>query len=71
MTHLAQVRERGFHYSLNERVVGSSGVSAPVSRPDGSVRAAVGISGPAERHPESEMLGWVPELRRAAGALGR
>lgn len=67
---LVQVRERGFHYSLNERVVGSFGVSAPVAQPDGSVRAAVGISGPAERHPESEMLGWVPELRRAAAALG-
>ncbi|MEU7830023.1 IclR family transcriptional regulator [Nonomuraea sp. CA-143628] len=68
---LALIRERGYHVSADERVVGSSGVSAPVPRPDGQVMATVGISGPAERHPESEMLSIVPELLRAAAALGR
>ncbi|WP_431931150.1 IclR family transcriptional regulator [Nonomuraea jabiensis] len=68
---LEQIRERGYHFSMNERVLGSSGISAPVPAPDGHSMASVGISGPAERHPESEMLGWVPELRRAAAALGR
>ncbi|MEV0389308.1 IclR family transcriptional regulator [Nonomuraea sp. NPDC050643] len=68
---LELIAERGYHYSLNERVLGSSGISAVVPPADGPAVAAVGVSGPAERHPESEMLGWVPELRRAAAALGR
>ncbi|SEH03287.1 IclR family transcriptional regulator, acetate operon repressor [Nonomuraea solani] len=68
---LALISERGYHYSINERVLGSSGISTPVPRPEGGAIASVSVSGPAERHPESEMLGWVPELRRAAAALGR
>lgn len=68
---LEQIRERGYHISVNERVLGSSGVSAPVPAPDGHPVASVSVSGPAERHPEDEMVAWVPELRRAAAALGR
>ncbi|MEV0612765.1 IclR family transcriptional regulator [Nonomuraea sp. NPDC050404] len=68
---LVLIRERGFHYSINERVLGSSSVSTLVPRADGPAMAGVGVIAPAERHPESEMLGWVPELRRAADALSR
>ncbi|MCG5217051.1 IclR family transcriptional regulator [Streptosporangium sp. KLBMP 9127] len=67
---LALIRDRGYHFSVNERVIGSSGISAPVPRPGGESTASVSVSGPAERHSESEMLAWVPELLRAAAALG-
>jgi len=46
---LAQVRRRGFAESVSEREAGVASVSAPVRGPDGSVVAAISVSGPADR----------------------
>ena len=71
---LAEVRRRGWAQSVGEREAGVASVSAPVTGPDGTVVAAVSISGPIER------LGRTPEqhlgpvlvtgARRLAAALG-
>jgi IclR family transcriptional regulator, acetate operon repressor len=68
---LARVRERGFHISISERDVGVAAVSVPVLDADGDVIAAVSTSGPAELNTEAELESRVPELRRAAHAVGR
>lgn len=46
---LAEVRRRGWAQSVAEREAGVASVSAPVLGPDGSVVAAVSVSGPIER----------------------
>jgi DNA-binding IclR family transcriptional regulator len=46
---LAAVRKRGWAESVSEREIGVASVSAPVRDRDGTVRAAVSVSGPIER----------------------
>jgi DNA-binding IclR family transcriptional regulator len=46
---LADVRRRGWAASVGEREPGVASVSAPVRGPDGSVVAAISVSGPIER----------------------
>jgi DNA-binding IclR family transcriptional regulator len=56
---LAEVRRRGWAQSVGQREAGVASVSAPVRGADGSVVAAVSISGPIER------LGRAPGQRLA------
>jgi DNA-binding IclR family transcriptional regulator len=46
---LAEVRRRGWAHSVAEREAGVASVSAPVLGPDGTVVAAISVSGPIER----------------------
>ena len=46
---LAAIRERGWSASVAEREAGLASVSAPVLRPDGTVAAAMSVSGPVSR----------------------
>jgi DNA-binding IclR family transcriptional regulator len=46
---LASIRRRGWAESLGEREAGAVSVAAPVRAPDGTVVAAVSVSGPMER----------------------
>jgi DNA-binding IclR family transcriptional regulator len=46
---LAEVRERGYAFSQEERRVGGIGIAAPVFGPGGDVVAEVGVSVPAQR----------------------
>jgi DNA-binding IclR family transcriptional regulator len=56
---LAATRRRGYADSVGEREPGLGSVSAPVFGPDGSVVAAVSVSGPLQR------LGRSPGRRHA------
>ena len=46
---LAEVRRRGWAYSVGQREAGVASVSAPVFDRDGEVVAAISVSGPVER----------------------
>jgi DNA-binding IclR family transcriptional regulator len=61
---IAQVRERGFSESVNERGAGGAGVAAPVHGPDGRVLAALEISGPMTRFTPEVRQAWI-ELSQA------
>jgi DNA-binding IclR family transcriptional regulator len=67
---LTLIRRQGFYVSVDERALGTSGVSVPVQDADGRVIGVLTLSGPSEKHPVDELEGWVPELQRAASALG-
>ncbi|MCP3937808.1 MAG: IclR family transcriptional regulator [Actinomycetia bacterium] len=58
-----RVEPKGWVQSVGERAPGVAAVSAPVLLPDGSVVAAVSVSGPIER------LGEVPGLRYGESVL--
>ena len=62
-TTLSGVRRRGWAQSVGEREPGVASVSAPVRDAEGSVVAAISVSGPIER------LGRRPGLRLAAAVL--
>ena len=71
---LTEVRRRGWAHSVSEREQGVASVSAPVRQRDGSVVAAVSVSGPIERltrspgrlHAEA-VVAAAAELSRALG----
>jgi DNA-binding IclR family transcriptional regulator len=60
---LAEVRRRGWAHSVAEREAGVASVSAPVRGADGSVVAAISVSGPLER------LGRQPGRLHAAAVV--
>jgi DNA-binding IclR family transcriptional regulator len=60
---LLDVRRRGWAHSVGEREAGVASVSAPVLGPDGSVVAAISVSGPIER------LGRQPGRLHAAAVV--
>ena len=70
---LAEVRRRGWAQSVAQREAGVASVSAPILNPDGSLLAAVSISGPIERLGRAPGQRFAPILvagaRRIAAAL--
>jgi DNA-binding IclR family transcriptional regulator len=49
----AQIRERGFHCAVGDRLAEVAGISAPVFHVDGSIAAAVTLTMPSHRYRES------------------
>jgi DNA-binding IclR family transcriptional regulator len=66
---LDEVRHRGWAQSVAEREAGVASVSAPVRGPDGTVVAAVSVSGPVDRLGRRPGARWADDLVRAARAL--
>ncbi|MCW2665615.1 MAG: transcriptional regulator, IclR family, partial [Frankiales bacterium] len=68
---LADVRRRGWAASVAEREQGVASVSAPVRGRDGTVVAAVSVSGPLERLTRSPGRLHAEAVRSAADELSR
>lgn len=66
---LADVRRRGWAQSVGQREAGVASVSAPVLGADGSLVAAISISGPIERLGRSPGARFAPVLVAAARRL--
>jgi DNA-binding IclR family transcriptional regulator len=65
-----QVRTQGYARSAGERVLGITAVAAPVLDTAGTVHGALGLTGPSDELSVDRTQRLVPELRRAAGAIG-
>lgn len=68
---LAEARRRGWAHSVAEREQGVASVSAPVRVPEGSVVAAVSVSGPLERLTRAPGRLHAAAVVAAAAELGR
>jgi DNA-binding IclR family transcriptional regulator len=68
---LAAVRRRGWAQSVAEREPGVASVSAPVHGPDGTVAAAISVSGPIERLTRAPGKLHAQAVCAAAAALSR
>jgi DNA-binding IclR family transcriptional regulator len=68
---LDMIRRAGFAESIGEREAGVASVSAPVRAPDGTVVAALSVSGPAGRMGEDARHRYGAAVRRAAEVLAR
>ncbi len=66
---LADVRRRGWAESVAEREPGVASVSAPVRGPEGTVVAAVSVSGPVDRIGKRPGRQWAGDLIAAAEKL--
>lgn len=67
---LAEVRVRGMARSAGERVLGVTAVAAPILDGAGGVQGALGLTGPSDEFPADRVDRVLPELRRAAAAIG-
>ncbi|MCI3242628.1 MULTISPECIES: IclR family transcriptional regulator [Streptomyces] len=63
---LAEVRERGYAWTLEEFEIGLHAMAAPVRNRDGQVIAALSASGPAYRFTEGRMHELAPVLLKGA-----
>ncbi len=75
--HLAQVKRQRYAVSVEERVMGGAGVSAPIFDDLGNLAASVGLYGPASRFTsevEKRLISLVQEtaskISRALGYSG-
>jgi DNA-binding IclR family transcriptional regulator len=69
LAELDQIRRDGFAINCGERVIGVCGVGAPVANIGGDIRAAIGISGPAERLNQQVLRKYGPLVRDVACRL--
>ncbi|HZB49002.1 MAG TPA: IclR family transcriptional regulator [Mycobacteriales bacterium] len=67
---LAEVRRRGWAFSVAQREAGVASVSAPVRDRTGAVVAAISVSGPVERLTRRPGPRYAPLVTAAAAALG-
>lgn len=63
---LAEIRERGVAYNLEEGILGVHAIGAPVLDTDGSVFGAISIAGPANRLTEDRLGSELRDLIRGA-----
>jgi IclR family pca regulon transcriptional regulator/IclR family acetate operon transcriptional repressor len=68
---LQQIRAQGFHVSEEERAVGTRSLGVPVTDASGGVIALLALLSPTETHTRHDLEALVPEVTRAAHAIGR
>lgn len=71
LAQLDRIRRTGIAISSGGWQEGVDGIAAPIRDAQGTVVAAVGISGPANRLRESERSRYAPLVRAAADAVSR
>lgn len=65
----ADIRRRGFALSFGERVLGIHTVAVPIRKHDGSVTAALSVTGPAQRMPRKRLLEIVAPAEACAQGI--
>ncbi|RKK02901.1 IclR family transcriptional regulator [Pseudoroseomonas wenyumeiae] len=65
---LAQIRQRGYHAAVGDRLAEVAGISAPVFHADGTLAAAVTLTMPGNRYQEA-FIGPVLEAARALSRM--
>ncbi len=68
---LAEIRRRGYAWSIGEHSPGIASISCPIRNQEGQVIAAINISGPSVRLTEAKLLESLPQLREATLAMSR
>ncbi|MEU0489258.1 IclR family transcriptional regulator [Nocardiopsis sp. NPDC006139] len=65
-----RVRENGYHLAESERELGALSLSLPVRDADKEVIGAINLVTTTDVTSAEELLAWLPELSRGAGAIG-
>ncbi|MGB3762915.1 MAG: IclR family transcriptional regulator [Ornithinimicrobium sp.] len=69
LEELALIRDQGWCYSVDERVVGASSVASPVISPGGASDCAVQVAGPSSDPKFDDVARLSVEVRQASAAL--
>jgi IclR family transcriptional regulator, acetate operon repressor len=56
--------------SISERLYGIASITAPVRAPDNTLVGVLGVTGDANDFTDTQIAHLIPEVRRAATALG-
>lgn len=67
---LEAVRLSGYHLAVSERELGALSLTRQVPGHDGRARAAINLVTTTEKTTREELLALLPEISRAAGAIG-
>jgi len=67
---LSEIHAQGYARSAGERMLGITAIAAPILDGSGAVQGALGLTGPSDELSGDEAQRLVPELRRAATAIG-
>lgn len=67
---LDDVRAQGYARSKGERVLGITALAAPILDSAGAVQGSLGLTGPSDELTGDQAQRHLPELRRAAAAIG-
>lgn len=68
---LQQIRTQGYHVSEEERAIGTRSLGVPVTDGSGEIIAILALLSPTETHSRHDMEALIPEVTRAAHAIGR
>lgn len=66
---LTDIRKRGWSQSIAEREAGVASIAAPIRDAQGTVIAAISVSGPADRIGRKPAPHWAADLQLAAAAI--
>jgi DNA-binding IclR family transcriptional regulator len=66
---LMNVRANGYAISLQDRILGLAGISAPIFDRTGGAYAAITAGGRADRLDASTFRSWAPSMKEAAGRI--
>ena len=66
---LTEVRKRGWSQSIAEREAGVASIAAPIRDHQGTVVAAISVSGPTDRIGRKPAAHWAADLHRAAAVI--
>jgi IclR family acetate operon transcriptional repressor len=63
---LMTVRANGYAISMEDRIIGLAGISAPIFDRTGSAYAAITVGGRADRLDANTFKSWAPSMKEAA-----
>jgi DNA-binding IclR family transcriptional regulator len=71
LKELELIRERGYAFGTQDRLLGVTGLSAPIFDSAGYAAATLTIAGPADRCPSDRLEQWVEPLTAATRAISQ
>jgi DNA-binding IclR family transcriptional regulator len=66
-----QIREQGYAFGTQDRILGIAGISAPIFDGRGGVAGALTIAGPSERCTDAQLTEWVDRLTSSTREITR
>ena len=69
--HLAEIREKGYAISFEERVLGSTSIAAPILDYKSNAIASISISGPINRFTKEKIPKFVSLIKESAEEISK
>jgi len=67
---ISRIREDGYHLAESERELGALSLTHRIQDPEGTIVAAINLVTTTEKTSADQLMSFLPELSRGAGAIG-